>query len=159
MQTREQRYAARTMSRMEAVCGRPQAFQKQYGSLCHKLPVLILSAGLAQALAFLLARASSGPAAEGSRSGKEGVLTFPSAHHQLLVDLAWVLELPTSPGEGVMPASLLQQVQRASFLEYMRQTRLSLGALVWFKRFAQSLLQVEAADEAPEPSSAGGLHE
>lgn len=159
MQTREQRYATRTMKRLETVARRPKAFVTQYGSLCHKLPVLILSAGLAQALAFLLARASDKDASPKPGPSDDDVLTYASAHHQLLADLAWVLhaDSPQEKPPESTPQLLLQRAQGATLLEYMRLTRLSLAALVWFKRFAQSLLNVEA--DAEERATPGGLHE
>lgn len=149
MQTREQRFALRTMTRMEKIADQPN-IKTQYGALCHKLPILIHTAGLAQALAFVHARAPQGSGKEGGRAA--------SAHHQLLCDLAWVLADDEAPRA---PEGLLQQAQTANLTQYMHLTRLSLSALVWFKRYAQSLLQVEASDADDDRSlaPAGGNHE
>lgn len=162
MKTREQRYALRTMTRMEAVVQQPQAVKTQYGALCHKLPVLIHSAGLVQALAFLYSRTPE-PSRTAQSPGKtarndEDLQRMSSAHHQLLMDLAWVL---ADDDHGCSAGELLVRAQTVHLTEYMQLTRLSLAALVWFKRYAQSLLQVEAsdADDARSLSTAGGIHE
>lgn len=141
MQTREQRFAHRTMECIDRIKGnekQPKTFKTVYGALCHKLPVLILTAGLAQALAFVESRAPKAP-----KDKREGAPLSP--HHQLLLDLAFVL---TSVGEPAPQdaSQLLRQAQAASLTDYMRLTRLTLAALVWFKRYAQSVLQVEASD-------------
>lgn len=119
MQTRSQCYAAQIFVQVSRV---GEEERKKYGSLAHRLPVLIRSAGLAQALAFV--RAKGGPAGE-----------------RLLADLA----------AAVGQADLERRSRCADLLEYMRLTRDVLAALVWYKRFAQSVLGVEpGADEGDE---------
>lgn len=96
---------------------------KKYGSMSHRLPVLIRTAGLAQALAFVEARGDAG--------GKK-----------LLEDIAIVLDFKGKE-------ALLESSRGAELPEYMLLTRKVLAALTWYKRFAQSVLSVEsgAAEE------------
>jgi len=89
--------------------------RRKYGSLAHRLPVLVRTAGLAQALAFVEAR--------GSQAGEK-----------LLAHIA----------EVVQEKELLKRSREAELEEYMDLTRKVLDALVWYKRFAQSVLGVEA---------------
>lgn len=156
MQTREQRFARAALYRVEQVVERRDpTFANLYGGLSHKIPVLILSSGLAQALSFMYAR---GPVqAKGTKPSVPGAT---SAHHQLLMDLAWVLavaegEFPADPARTLplpAPDALLRKVQEASLTDYMRMTRLTVQALVWFKRYAQSVLEVEPGDDdTPDP--------
>jgi CRISPR-associated protein Cmr5 len=130
MQTREQRYAKKVfeqVSRLKAdqERGAGTIDPKKYGALCHKLPVLIRSAGLSQALAFVAAR------------GKE-------AGAQLLIDLSATIDVAD------LPATARNCEELAS---YMRLTSQALDALLWYKRFAQSVLNVDATAD-PESGAA-----
>lgn len=115
MRTRNQEYAAQIFEQVKQV-GEDE--RKKYGSLAHRLPVLIRTAGLAQALAFVEAR--------GGAAGRK-----------LLRDIAAVVN-------EVNEEKLLARSRTAELPEYMLLTRNVLAALAWYKRFAQSVLGVEA---------------
>ncbi len=116
MLTRNQRYAAQIFGQVGQV---PAAERQKYGSMAHKLPLLIRTAGLAQALAFVDSRGS--------------------AEQRILLDhIAAVINEP----------DLLGRSRTADRNEYMRLTHEVLMALVWYKRFAQSVLGVEPGEEA-----------
>lgn len=119
MHTRDQKYAAAIHKKVDEFKQKhTKAAQKKYGSMAHKLPVLIRTAGLAQALAFLEAR--------GDPDQK-----------RLLTDLAEVLD----------KKDLVARSRDAELGEYRRLTGEALAALLWFKRFAQSVLDVKASDD------------
>lgn len=123
MQTRSQKYAARIFKQIEDLQEHHNAGdQKQYGSMAHKLPVLIRTAGLSQALGFVAARGNA-------------------MHLRLVKDLAAALKRHDLPLDSRMAPSLQQ---------YMRMTQEALDALLWYKRFAQSVLKVDASDDAGE---------
>lgn len=124
-QTRDQRYAAKIFQKVEEVEKKTnkktkenKTYRDAYGSMAHKLPVLIRTSGLAQALAFVEAR------------GKD-------PHHELLKHLSQVVRDDKE--------DLCTQSRVADLSEYMHLTHESLAALLWFKRFAQSVLDVEDA--------------
>jgi CRISPR-associated protein Cmr5 len=120
-QTREQRYAAAVLTRVE---GSTQALgdgKTKYGAMAHQLPVLIRTAGLAQALAFVEARNED-------------------ALNRLLDDLAAVMGLSSG-------TTLVRTSREADLVEYMRLTQHALAALLWFKRYAQSVLEVKPGQE------------
>ncbi|HMW03386.1 MAG TPA: type III-B CRISPR module-associated protein Cmr5 [Acidobacteriota bacterium] len=119
-QTRDQRMAE-SVYRLVLPLKDQEAQRKKYGSLAHKLPVLIKTAGLAQALAFVE-----------SRGGDEGKL--------LLRHIAEVVQLTNLE-------TLQSTVRKAELRKYIRLTQEILTALVWFKRFAQSVLKVEPGEE------------
>lgn len=130
MQTRDQKLALAVYERVLAIDTeerkkpeKERTTYKPYGSMAHKLPILIRTAGLAQALAFVEAR------------GKE-------PHKMLLKDLAAVVGNP----------NLVADSRKAHLGEYMRLTQHTLAALLWFKRYAQSVLGVQQGEE-PEESS------
>ena len=125
LQTRDQLLASAVYARVESA---QQAFQdgtltNQYGSLAHRLPILIRTAGLAQALAYVAARGQK-------------------AEQRLLRDLDDVVA--RSAGEQVTLAVLSRT---ADLRTYMLLTQRSMDALVWFKRFAQTVLHVAAESE------------
>lgn len=103
------------------------AEKKAYGALAHKLPVLILQNGLAQATGFLLAK------------GK-------AEHQALLNDLAQVLretgELGCTDG-----AALHATIVAADVGKTMQLTRRALEASGWVKRYVQGVLKVDATGE------------
>jgi CRISPR-associated protein Cmr5 len=128
--TREQEYAAKIYKQVGQIDGKPRAEQKKYGSMAHKLPVLIRVAGLAQALQFVESRGSD-------------------EQKLLLHHLALTLRFADDEGEDAIKAEakLLDSTRTSQLGAYMRLTQQSLAALQWYKRFAQSVLKVEAGDE------------
>ncbi len=118
MQTRTQEYAQKIYQQVMMI---PDTARTKYGAMAHKLPVLIRTAGLAQALAFVDSRGTD--------------------EQKLLLDhLADVLNLEDR-------SALLTQSRIAELPEYMQLTRQVQAALVWCKRFAQSVLGIEAGDD------------
>lgn len=126
--------ATRDQARGEAVYQRVQALIKEekslsegWGRWAHKLPILIRQAGLAQALAFADAK------------GKEG-------GRRLLDDLAEAMgkriTLDATSREGLLKASRTWELAK-----YQLLTREVLATLVWCKRFAQSVLEVDATSQ------------
>jgi CRISPR-associated protein Cmr5 len=105
--------------------------RKKYGAMAHKLPVLIRTAGLAQALGFLDAKSND----------KEGKM-----NKQLLNDLASTLGKNSTQ-------ELLSHTRgnnNQSLGDYLRLTQETLAALLWYKRFAQSVLGVESGEDTKE---------
>ncbi|MBA2288140.1 MAG: type III-B CRISPR module-associated protein Cmr5 [Ktedonobacteraceae bacterium] len=127
MMTRDQCYAQAAHKRVSDLKQKYEQEEqklKTYGSMAHKLPVLIRSAGLAQALTFLYAR----------QLGLQG---------QLLTHLAETIGKEDD-------AHLLKDARNAPLREYMRLTQQVLDALLWYKRFAQSVLGVQPGEQTEE---------
>jgi CRISPR-associated protein Cmr5 len=124
MQTLDQQYSAtayeQVLSIKEDKKYKENEEYKKYGAMAHKLPILIHTAGLAQALEFVHSR------------GKP-------VQKRLLDHLAITI------GQGDTD-KLLQTVRDASLSGYIRLTRQILAALLWYKRFAQSILDVDATE-------------
>ncbi len=118
MQTRDQKYAVDVYKRVSQVKGENR---NTYGSMAHKLPILIRTAGLAQALAFVESKAKNNVALK-----------------QLLNDLSETVDKP-----GI----LTETARTAPLSEYMLLTQQTMAALLWYKRFAQSVLDIQAGDE------------
>ncbi|HLH60323.1 MAG TPA: type III-B CRISPR module-associated protein Cmr5 [Ktedonobacteraceae bacterium] len=118
MKTRDQEYASDAVQKVLDVKKNLNDVveRNRYGSMAHQLPILIRTAGLAQALAFLETRESKG-------------------HRQLLEDLAATVGLP-----GTLP----REARTLPLNEYMHLTRQVMAALLWYKRFAQSILDIKS---------------
>lgn len=124
MHTLQQEYAQKVYEKVKGFRENPLtdvSKRTQYGSMAHKFPVLAHQAGLIQALAFVHTR------------GKE-------AHKLLLEDLAQVVA-------GQSAEEFVRQCREADLTTYMWLTRQTLSALEWFKRFAQSVLEVDPGEE------------
>lgn len=132
MLTREQQYAAKAFSQVCELKDRRPEEKTKYGSMAHKLPVLIRIAGLSQALHFVDSR------------GNED-------QRKLLRHLAETLNFTDDDGEKPKTAveKLLDSSRTAQLSTYMRLTHQALAALQWYKRFAQSVLKVQSgADDS-----------
>lgn len=121
MQTLDQRYAGAILKQMQEIKQEPKQEYTKYASIAHKLPILIYTAGLAQAVEFVHARGAS-------------------IQRRLLAHLGSVI-LDQETEEALREA-----IRRASLREYLRLTRQVLAALLWYKRFAQSILGIDASE-------------
>lgn len=101
---------------------------QRYGGLCHKVPVMIRTCGLCQTISFME-----------SKKAKE------KSHERMLAHIAGVL--------GLDAATLAEGVAKLPTPEYMMKTRLLLEALVYYKRFAVSILNAEPDSDRDEGAS------
>jgi len=113
LQTRSQRFASSAYDHVEAVAASAPA--DKYKAITRNLPVLIRTAGLAQALAFI-----------------------PSGAEQKQMHETLVGHLSATVGKNLSEAC---RDKNLSLQEYMRLTRDTLDALVWYKRFAEALIE------------------
>ena|SRR5947209_4787441 len=123
MLTRDQQYAATVYEQVNRI-KKEEAEYKPYGAMAHKFPILIHTAGLVQALEFVNSR------------GKP-------VQKKLLNDLA----LTVGPYDTV---TFLDYARSAPLSEYMRLTQQTMAALLWYKRFAQSILGVDTSEAVLE---------
>ena len=129
MKTRAQQDMELAARLVQEVRSQDRETQQIYGGLCHSFPVMVRTCGLCQALAFSQAKAGDG------QDARE------KAHRLLLQHVQKVLSLN---------GDVLQVVREASASQYMLYTRRVLSAWVYFKRFAESILEVKSAASAEE---------
>ncbi len=131
MQTRNQKFAVKVFRKVESLQrefpDKDSTERKKYGAMAHKLPVLIRTAGLAQALGFLAAKSND----------KEGKM-----NKRLFKDLASTLD-KTDEKELLLHS---RGGDNQSLADYLRLTQDALAALLWYKRFAESVLDVKAGE-------------
>jgi CRISPR-associated protein Cmr5 len=130
-QTREQVYAGKAYADVVAFrdAHKSQEDRDAYKSMVQSLPVLVRTAGLAQALAFVNTR-------DGQRRA-------------ILEHLTALLRNDLG-GE-----SLLDRSRAANLGEYLYLTRQVMSALLWYKRYAEWLLDKERAGQTSQQPAAG----
>jgi CRISPR-associated protein Cmr5 len=127
MHTNQQKFATSAFKQVQTIKSQDDRYRQKYGSMSHKLPLLIRTAGLAQALAFIQAK-------------KE------IAFNDLLDHLAETIQW-----SGVTNGEKLAQTSRSEHLDgYILLTRRVSSALIWYKRFAESELGIAANQDIPE---------
>ena len=127
MRLRSQETATAVFEKVEAVAkkypqetGKHKEYKDAYAGAAHNLPVLIRQARLCQALAFQVTRSNQGAT-------------------DLLEHLAGVM--------GYANANeLAREARTASLIDYIRLQTRALETLLWFKRYAVSVLIREASD-------------
>lgn len=119
--TRDQKYAAVIYEQVVKVSAKDK---DDYGRLANHLPVLVKKAGLAQALSFAEAKAESGDL-------------------QLLNDLQQAIRQISDQSN----LDLRSESLTAALPKYLWLTQQVMTALHWYKRFAQSVLNVKQGDE------------
>lgn len=117
--TRQQKMMQIAIDHVRSV---PAGDKDKYGGLCHNFPVMIRQCGLCQAVAFLA-----------SKNEQAHQLILQHAQEQL----------------GIVPqqnaASFARTISGWNATTYALKTRLIMQALVFYKRFAESILDVDAA--------------
>lgn len=127
--TYSQDIAARVHAQVKEVKTQNEDFIKDYGRLCNRFPILVLENGLAQAVGYLSGKAKNA-----------------SAEYVFFGHLAEILHQNRS--------TFLDTVLTASLSDYRRLTRRTLAAAVWYKRFAQGVLGVDATGAAEDNNNA-----
>jgi CRISPR-associated protein Cmr5 len=126
--TLEQKRAEQAWECVQKVTKKSQEFKKKYGSLARKVPMLVLTNGLGQTLAFLKAKGKNDSANE---------------HTVLFRHLSdWVLS-QVAPSATASNGYLLQWVLENDSVAYRRATTEALAFLTWLKRFAEAELPTE----------------
>lgn len=128
--------ALRALGHVQSVAGLDQQTQRVYGGLCHNIPILLRASGLCQTVAFLAEKGK-----EGDKSSRSAAYARISGH------LAEILDLD--------PATLQPAIYSADLPTTIWYTRRLLAAWIYYKRFAVSILDIEAGadDDDREGSS------
>lgn len=129
--TLEQKRAAKAfedVTKVEKEHGDGTPGRKSYGTFALKLPALLKSAGLCQAVHFLDSRPESKPMAKA-----------------LLGHLAGQLERVNPAIQGT--PSMLDQIRKADLGSYLRLSREAVAIANWYSRLARSVLKVQPGED------------
>jgi CRISPR-associated protein Cmr5 len=129
MATLDQRRAQRAFADIEVVKGWEEAQRKKYASMVHAMPALLRSAGLSQALHFVMSR---------KKEEQKKLLDH------LAVQLRRIDDTIRSRD------SLLDVVRKADFSKYLLLTNEALSCINWYRRFVQGELKIEAGNDDDE---------
>jgi CRISPR type III-B/RAMP module-associated protein Cmr5 len=129
MATLDQKRAKLAFEHITAVNGWNKADQKKYASIVYAMPALLRSAGLSQALHFVLSR----------RKNKDS-----DGPERFLEHLA--AQLARIDGDIKNGDVLLDKVRHADLSGYLRLTQETLSCVNWYRRFVQGVLGIEAGD-------------
>lgn len=120
MPTRTQEFARTCYHLVHGVRDAESRLKADYGRWCFRLAPLVLQNGLVQTIGFLEAKAGN----------NDGI-------RQFRTHLAETL--------GLQAEQMLTTVRTASLADYQRYTRLALAAALWFRRYAETELELDAA--------------
>jgi len=125
MQSAQQRHAEAAYKGVNEVCGQvgPQAQQVKavYGQLCHRFPSLVMTNGLRLAFSFFKSK------------GESSNLSVAQAYRLYLKNM----------GEAVNQDWQNSKNVSSEGADYLFLSREVLSASVWFKRYAEAILDVE----------------
>lgn len=125
MPTRTQQLAQTCYELVHGVRDAESKLKADYGRWCFRLAPLVLQNGLVQTFGFLTAKAANN---EGAQKFRE--------------HLAQILRMNTDQS--------LATVRDASLADYQRYTRLTLAAALWFRRYAETELELDVATASGE---------
>jgi len=129
MAMRDQHRAALAYAHVDSIeRDTPQA--KKYATIVHKMPTLIQTAGLCQALHYV-----------SSRNNNEMATSY-------LNHLAE--QLGNFEGARLNQEGLLQRVRTATLRDYLRLTDEAMACATWYRRMVQGVLKIEHADADQE---------
>jgi len=115
--------------------GQDKANKKSYGALAHKLPMLIMQNGMAQATGFLWAKGSN-------------------EHLKLMDDLAQVIRAgaydfphPSTNDLGENGKALHRHILESNIQQLTHLTRIALDASGALRRYVQGVMHIDATGE------------
>ena len=138
MKTRAQNYSKQVYQQISALNFNDEQ-KKLYGSICHQFPIMVLRSGLAQSVAFLWVKAKSGE--DEAKKSEEPTKNKKMAYKCFLQHLSFI-----TGHANEQPKDFQQRIHQMELDEYRRTTRTILSACIWYKRFAESLLNVCAGE-------------
>lgn len=125
MPTLDQKRAAKAWEHGAAIERLDEEKRKKYASIVYSVPMLVRSAGLSQALHFVLARGDD-------------------TQKKILDHLADQLRRVDTRITG--RESLLTQVREAPLGAYLQLTQETLACANWYKRYVQGVLGIAASE-------------
>jgi len=157
--TLEQRRAARAFTDVQAVAAahaEGTVGRQRYGSLALKLPALVRTAGLCQALHFLQARKDGGAA-------RTLLLHLTGQLERVDPAITGVETLLAATNDGapqgselseVAVDSLLRRTREAALPDYLRLSRETVAVGNWYSRLTRSVLKVEPGEDPQDDPGA-----
>ncbi|WP_446008869.1 type III-B CRISPR module-associated protein Cmr5 [Candidatus Electrothrix sp.] len=147
MQTRQQQDALQALEDVQNVLEQEEEFKKSYATAVHRFPFLIRQNGLQQTLAFYAGKAHA--------KAETGQNTRDTAEGLFLDHILATLNLNSEPDQ----VNILKDLARADLQSYMRHTRRCLEVALWYRRFVESVLKIDATGTSIEETTDRGNHD
>lgn len=132
MLTRKQNDAIRALTHIEQIKATDKKIIQDYCILVNRFPIMVRQNGLQQALGFI--KGKSG----GNNNGAED---------RFLAHIAEMLRLPNN--------NLIDTVLNPGLERYQYYTRRCLESAVWYRRFSESVLGVDASGQPGDKEQEG----
>jgi CRISPR-associated protein Cmr5 len=140
MQTRQQKDALQALGDVQSILGKGEEFQKSYATAVHRFPFLIRQNGLQQTLAFYAGKAHA-KKKENEQDGRS------TAEGQFLDQILKTLSLYRADLKHV---DVLGKLAKADLQSYMLHTRRCLEVAIWYRRFVETVLKIDATGNLTE---------
>ncbi|WP_411347751.1 type III-B CRISPR module-associated protein Cmr5 [Paenibacillus sp. WLX2291] len=116
-----------------------------YGRLCHRFPAMVRHNGLQLTLVFFYAKANVDSSS--ASDSKKQTTPVAQAYECFLKDMYEAIVPLHHRPQSISASAHLQQwihsMQTVSPLRYYDMSRRALDASVWFKRYAEAILQID----------------
>jgi CRISPR-associated protein Cmr5 len=133
MQTRQQKDALQALSDVQKIQEKGDEFKKSYATAVHRFPFLVRQNGLQQTLAFYAGKAHAKDENEQNPSN--------TAEGLFLDHILTTLNLHSS---GPAEIEILKKLAGTELESYMRYTRRCMEVALWYRRFVESVLKIDA---------------
>lgn len=120
--TRAQNYSKNIYEQFLVIKERPNIDENRYGTLCHQFPVMVLQNGLMQGVGYLKGKG------EGENQSPEILL---------LTQIASLFNYTDTE-------SFHTELHNCDISKYQYYTRQVLEMAIWYKRYAESMLEVKS---------------
>jgi CRISPR-associated protein Cmr5 len=130
--SRDQQRAQLAFEHVQEIAALRKEEKAKYASMVHKLPALLTSSGLCQALYFLESRPDD------------------KRQHQRKLVNHLALQLARIDREITSADALLKRVRDATLPMYLRLTDEAIACAAWYRRMVQAVLKLEASDADPQ---------
>ncbi|WPD23139.1 MAG: type III-B CRISPR module-associated protein Cmr5 [Candidatus Electrothrix scaldis] len=144
MQTRQQKDALQALGDVQSILGKGEEFQKSYATAVHRFPFLIRQNGLQQTLAFYAGKAHA-KKKENEQDGRN------TAEGQFLGQIFKTLHLI-----GTDHVAILAELAGTDLQSYMLHTCRCLEVAIWYRRFVESVLKIDATGTSTEQTTDRG---
>lgn len=135
-----------------------RAKQQKYAAIVHKVPILIQTAGLCQALHFVASRSPKEQKVYALQLGFQlrrapGQVSAEAQRVQEPNSLDGMLSLVGAQPSPVL-SDALHRVRSAGMMNYLGLTQEAMACATWYRRLVQGVLGIEAGSDEPLADSA-----
>lgn len=130
------------MKDVQSVLERGEDFEKSYATAVHRFPFLIRQNGLQQTLAFYAGKA---------KAKEEDDQKAEATAEELFLD--HILTTLSLHDTGRNHINVIEKLAKTDLQNYMLHTRRCLEMAIWYRRFVESVLNIDATGSSTEQTA------